>query len=283
MNWVLQIGGVSLSIEGPAHWVEPFRKAWKRWSGDSAEWTVSLEEDKSLLSPQISLFAATPIFKDGGCFLETTGFAGEIIPHERKARLRAHPEASLGDIAYFLRATFALRAFEKGAILFHAAGLIYQGQALAFFGPSGSGKTTLARLSGGKEILSDDLLLLCPSSQSSFRGGKGWEAWATPFSLHQGERISAPLRALMRLVKAEGDRLVPLSSGVALGEAVASSPVINADPFRLPGLFARWEEILSSVPAYALYFRKSSAFWEVIDAEFGRNTAPCPWSSGPSS
>ncbi|MCS7287083.1 MAG: hypothetical protein RMK30_09155 [Anaerolineae bacterium] len=270
MKWVLEVGGISLAIEGPACWVEPFKQAWKRWTGNSSSWTVSLEADEGLLIPEAPLFTVLPSFTDNGCFLKAVGFAGEIISHERRARLRAHPQAFLGDIAYFLRVTFALSAFESGGILFHAAGVIHRGQALAFFGPSGSGKTTLVRLSEGKEVLSDDLLLLRCSSQ-------GWEAWATPFSLHRGNKLSSPLCALIRLVKAEEDQLVPLSSGVALGEAVASSPVINADPSRLPELFARWEEILSSVPAFALYFRKSVAFWEVIDVEFGGNTEPRSW------
>jgi hypothetical protein len=56
---------------------------------------------------------------------------------------------------------------------------------------------------------------------------------------------------------------------VALGELVASTPIVNADPSRLPGLFARWEETVTGVPVYALRFRKTDAFWGVIDAEFG--------------
>jgi len=263
VRWVLDIGRVSLTLEGPACWLEPFKQAWKHWSGGSSEWVVLLEEDETLPSPQTPLFTATLHFRDGHCFLESPGFIGKIVPDEKWAVLRAHPRASLGDIAYFIRTAFAFRAFEMGAMLFHAAGLVHKGQAFVFFGPSGSGKTTLACLSEGREILSDDLLLLRCSHQ------RNWEVHATPFSLCQTTTFSAPLRALLRLVKAEEDRLIPLSPGVALGELVASSPVINADPLRLPELFARWEEILGSVPAFALFFRKSNAFWEVIDAELG--------------
>lgn len=262
-SWILEIGGVSIRILGPARWVEPFRKAWSIWSGNSFSWTALLEEDCELPLPRAPLFTALPHFQDGFCLLEAPGFVGEVATGEKFAKLKAHPGASLGDIAYFLRTAFALCAFEAGAILFHAAGLIHRGEAFAFFGPSGSGKTTLARLSAGKEVLSDDLVLLHPMT-----GGK-WEVWATPFSLCRGGKLSAPLKALMRLVKAGEDRLVPLPPAVALGEAVASSPVLNADPIRLPWLFARWEEILRTVPAFALHFRKSDAFWEVIDAELG--------------
>lgn len=277
MRWTLEIGGVSLRIEGPARWVTPFERAWGWWSGQSPGWIALLEEDKDLPPPQAPLFTVLPRFRDGLCLLEAPGFEGEIAPGEKRARLRAHPEASPGDVAYFLRTAFALCAFEAGAVLFHAAGLVHRGEAFAFFGPSGSGKTTLARLSAGKEVLSDDLLLLCP-----LPGEGKWEARATPFSLCRGARLSAPLRALMRLVKAEEDKLMPLPPAVALGEAVASSPVVNADPQRLPELFARWEEILKEVPAFALHFRKSNAFWEVIDAELGRSAGPGPRGPEPS-
>ena len=58
-----------------------------------------------------------------------------------------------------------------------------------------------------------------------------------------------------------------MSRGAALGELAANSPVNNADPSRSAALLARWEGILHSVPVYLLHFRKSDAFWEVIDAK----------------
>jgi len=253
---------VALAIEGPEEWVGPLAEAWHRWGGLLPDWLVRFEPDESLPEPNFPLFQVRPRFEDGLCHLEAPGFEGQIFPSQGEACLRAHPSASLGDLAYFLRTAFALCAFERGALLFHAAGVVHRNLAWAFFGPSGSGKTTLARLSEGKEVLSDDLILLS-------KGRAGWEAWATPFSLCRGSRMVAPLKALVRLIKAPEDRLVPLSPAVALGELVASSPVVNADPVRLPGLFARWEEILAEVPVCALRFRKADSFWEVIDAEFG--------------
>ncbi|MEA3397729.1 MAG: hypothetical protein U9R05_09745, partial [Chloroflexota bacterium] len=163
--------------------------------------------------------------------------------------------------AYFVRTTFALYAFEQGALLFHAAGVIHHGAAYALFGQSGSGKTTAARLSTGKPVLNDDLLLLRP-------GEAGWEVWATPFGRRRGELRSAPLRAFLRLFQAAEDRLEPFSRGVALGELLANSPVVNADPEYSPALLNRWEEILQSVPVHRLHFRKANTFWEVIDAHF---------------
>ncbi|RLC81639.1 MAG: hypothetical protein DRI61_03625 [Chloroflexi bacterium] len=262
MRWTLEVGCVSITLNGPALWVWPFAQAWSRWSGEASDYELRLEQDRGLPEPRAFLFTTLPRFNDGRCVLEAPGFAGEIVPEEKRACLRAHPASSIGDLAYFIRTVFAIWAFDQGAVLFHAAGVIHRGKAWAFFGPSGSGKTTIVRLSEGKEILSDDLLLLR-------RKAKGWEAWATPFSLYRSERLSTPLHVLMRLVKAQGDYVEPLRPSVALGELIASSPVVNADPSRLPALLARWEQILTSVPVCSLCFRKSNAFWEVIDAAFG--------------
>ena len=264
MDWVLEIGGVSIAVEGPEQWVDPFASFWTRWtgSGRAPDFKLLLEQDGSLPEPQGPLFAAGMRFQDGRCFLKASGFEGEIIPERGLARLVAHPNASLADVAYFLRTAFAIRAFDERGILFHAAGVVHRDEALAFFGPSGSGKTTVTRFSKGRGILSDDLLLLR-------RGAKGWDVWATPFSFYRGERPSAPLRALFRLVKASEVRLEPLNPGIALGELVAASPVVNADPHRLPELLLRWGELMKSVPVFSLRFRKDDSFWEVIDAELG--------------
>jgi hypothetical protein len=195
--------------------------------------------------------------------LQASGFVGEIVPDERRALLRAHPTAELGDLAYFVRSAFALQAFEHGGLLFHAAGIVHHGVAYAFFGHSGSGKTTVARLSKGNPVLNDDLLLLSPDKS-------GHKAWATPFGRRRDQAIqAASLRALLRLRQACEDRLEPMPRAIALGELVANSPVVNADPSRSPSLLAYWEEVVDAVPVFCLYFEKSDAFWEAIDAQLG--------------
>jgi hypothetical protein len=260
-NWTFAVGGLSLSLAGPAAWVGPFARAWAPWADQSSEWTVRLAQDETLPVPQGPFFGARPRFVAGRCLLEAQGFAGEIAPEDETARLRAHPAAKSGDLAYFVRTVFALRAFEVGALLFHAAGIVHHDVAYALFGHSGSGKTTASRLSSGKPVLSDDLILLRQVKP-------GWEAWATPFGRQRASEVqSAPLRALLRLVQAPEERLEPMPRGAALGELVANSPVVNADPVRSTALLTRWEGVLRYAPVYFLHFRKSDAFWEVIDAQ----------------
>jgi hypothetical protein len=263
VEWTFKVGGVSLTLTGPVAWVESFAHAWASWVDEPPGWEVHLVRDEALPMPQGPFFGARPRFVDGCCLLESPGFTGKIAPGDGIACLRAHPAAEPGDLAYFVRTAFALRAFDEGALLFHAAGVVHRAAAYAFFGHSGSGKTTASRLSPGKPVLSDDLLLLR-------RAEPGWEAWATPFGRRRiGEVCSAPLRALLRLVQASDERLEPMPRAMALGELAANSPVVNADPTRSAALLARWEGILRLVPIYFLHFRKSSAFWEVIDAQLG--------------
>ncbi len=263
LAWAFDVGGASMDLEGPSDWVEPFARAWAAWASDPSGWKVRFKQVADLPASGRSLFGVLPHFEGGRCLLDAPGFAGQIDAGKGQALLRAHPAAETVDLDYFVRTAFAVRAFDQGAILVHAAGIVHRGGGYALFGQSGSGKTTAARLSKGKPVLNDDLILLRP-------GETGWEAWATPFGRRRAPEVcSAPLRALFRLTPASEDRLEPLPPGVALGELVANSPVVNADPERSPALLARWEEVLQAVPAALLRFCKSDTFWGMIDARSG--------------
>jgi hypothetical protein len=260
----LRITNMALKIEGPASWVEPLMSRWHAWMDPQANapWTLTLTVGAAA-SNSVPLEQARPDFDNGTCRLDAPGFSGTIEPDEGIAHLSAHPEAGMGDLSIFVRTCVAVRAFSQGGLLFHAAAVVRQGRGHALFGPSGSGKTTAARLSPNDLILNDDLVLIMPR-------GSVWQLWGTPFGgpwLPQAR--PAPLHGLLRLVPDHEDRLESLGPGTVLGEVVANSPVINACPAWLPALMARWQGILEDVPAQALHFRKSPAFWEVVDAEFG--------------
>ena len=75
--------------------------------------------------------------------------------------------AAFEEVEYFLRVIYALLVFQAGGLLFHAAGIVRDGQCYLFFGHSGSGKTTVARLSSTDLVLNDDLVVLIPRQISS--------------------------------------------------------------------------------------------------------------------
>lgn len=260
----LQVSDLALQIEGPAVWIEAFKKMWPGWMGSSqaAPWAVDMSTGPAC-EPTGSPFAPEMRFSDGACRWSAPGFAGVIHPSQARAHLEAPAGASAGDLAMFVRTCLALQAFEQGSLLFHAAGVVRRGQGYALFGLSGSGKTTAARFSRGDAILNDDLILLKPAKA-------GWQVWPTPFGRGRFPQVyPAPLRALLRLVQDQEDRLEMLGPGVALGELVANSPVVNAHAAWVPALLTRWQAVLSQVPVRALHLRRGPAFWEVVDAEFG--------------
>ena len=253
-----------MRARGPAAWIAPLRAAWAVWqpAPESIPWDVRLTADASLPEPQGPLFEAIPHSQDGVCTLVASGFEGKVSAASGTALLRAHPQASPGDLGYFLRVVLAIQAFARGGMLFHTAGIVHREQGYAFFGVSGSGKTTAAHFSTPDPVLNDDLVLLWPAAT-------GWQMYATPFGKRRGDVRVAALRALLRLLKDQDVFLAPLSPGRALGELVANTPVLSADSLWLPEMLARWETLLSVVPVYALHFRRNATFWEVIDAELG--------------
>ncbi len=259
----LDIGGVGITLHGPHNWLGPLEVIWAEWPSRASDTQVELLPDATLPAPASAYFEARPRFVNGVCYLETPGFVGVIAAGGAEAVLKAHPAATEGDLAYFIRTVSALAAFERGALLVHGAGIVHREVAYILYGLSGSGKSTAAALSTGKPVLNDDLLLLCPTVQ-------GWEVRATPFGRRRHPEITAaPLRALLRLVQAPHDALEISSSAQALGELIANSPVVNADIGRTSALLQRWQGILRKIPAYRLHFRKANTFWEVIDAHFG--------------
>ncbi len=259
----LDIGGIVVTLRGPEHWIAPLNTELAEWQSATTGIQVQLQPDATLPKPGGAYFEARPRFVAGVCNLEVPGFVGRIDAEAGTATLRAHPDASQGDLIYFIRTVVALAAFEQGALLVHGAGIVHHEVAFILYGLSGSGKSTAAALSTGKPVLNDDLLLVRPAAW-------GWEVRATPFGRRRLRGVTAaPLRALLRLVQAPDDALETVSSAQALAELVANSPVVNADFDRSARLFERWQGILEKIPAYRLHFRKANTFWEVIDAHFG--------------
>ena len=260
----LAIGELGLQIEGPAGWVERLRHLWRGWERNTPDdpWSLSIRVGPPAPDAE-PLFQAQTRFREGRCRISSPGFSGWIDARQGRADLEAHPAAKVADLDTFVRTCCALLAFDRGGLLFHAAGIARRDRGFALFGRSGSGKSTAARFSGGGHVLNDDLVLLQPANG-------GWQMRATPFGDKQPpQRMSTPLDALLRLVADRSDYLEPVSAAVALGELLANSPVVNADRSQMATLLDRWQDVLRCAPVWDLHFRLGAGFWEVIDAEFG--------------
>jgi hypothetical protein len=144
----------------------------------------------------------------------------------------------------------------RGQGIVHAAGLVAHGQCVIAAGRSGAGKSTLSRCwaerHGMGAVLSDDRVIM---GRAPGAGGT-LEAYGSPWPGTLGAALNErrPARALVFLVKAPENRLVPLASREAVERLfpVASIPWFDAEYLTLALRNAeRW---LAGLPVYEFRF-----------------------------
>jgi hypothetical protein len=171
---------------------------------------------------------------------------------------------AIGCLENYMRWTMADMAIQREAFVLHSCGVVRDGRASVFFGHSGAGKSTVAGLSGGSQILSDDLVLL------SREGGR-WQASTTPFwgtfPQEAKARGSFPVGGIYRLVQAEVAEVHPLSTALAVGMMVTCCPFVSNPALRRDKLIPLVEDCCRKVRPAILKFRKDPSFWEAIARE----------------
>ena len=202
------------------------------------------------------------LFSAGKLCFDSPGFLGRIDSRRAGAQLALASAHPVEDLDYFLRAVFALLAFDAGGLLFHAAGILKEGRVFLFFGPSGSGKSTIARLSTQASVLNDDLVLLMPSSG-------GWDVHATPFwnptQVRPAAAQTGRLAGIFKLVQDQQACAAPLTGARAVADVLACAPIVPADPERVAGLLQRCAALVAASQSFTLHFRKDSDFWDVVE------------------
>jgi MoaA/NifB/PqqE/SkfB family radical SAM enzyme len=146
-----------------------------------------------------------------------------------------------------------LLADRQGCYL-HSCGVILDGQGLLFVGHSEAGKSTTTRmLKEHAEILCDDRIIIRKATDG-FKIHGTWSHGEVP----DVSASSAPLRAIMFLIKDTENRVVPISD---TREAVRKMLACLIKPF----VTAEWwdktltvvEQIAREVPCYDMHFDKS--------------------------
>lgn len=136
----------------------------------------------------------------------------------------------------------------------HSCGVNFEGKGLLFAGHSEAGKSTMANLLKGKaEILCDDRMIIRRQPE----GFKIYGTWSHG-DVPDVSGNSAPLRAILFLEKAKGNRIIFIKDKKEITKrllAVLIRPFVTAD---------WWEKILSlierisqEVPCYVLRFDKN--------------------------
>jgi hypothetical protein len=148
----------------------------------------------------------------------------------------------------------------RGGVILHAAGAVVGGGALVFPGVSGAGKSTISRVfveAGlGDSLLSDDRVIIRTVSDG-LGEPEGLTVWGTPWpgDARVAMNARAPLAALLFLVKAEVNELVPLTSSAALRRLLPMVTCPWYDARRFPGALDTCGWIVQGVPCYDLRFR----------------------------
>jgi hypothetical protein len=160
-----------------------------------------------------------------------------------------------GGIDITLRVALSARLPSLGGLPLHAAGLVLDGVALAFFGPSGAGKSTLSALAPGP-VLSDELV--AATLGPPVLRATGFWGEADPLRPPPAE---PPLAALVELARGPAFRIERLGPGPAFRRLMG---VLLVPP--LPRLWTAAMALASravrELPVYRMWWDPRDPPWD---------------------
>jgi hypothetical protein len=159
-------------------------------------------------------------------------FTAEIDPFARHARLQRREERAY-PLETVIRTSLMARLPLDGGLPLHAAGVVLDGQAIAFFGPSGAGKSTLAATSP-VPVLSDELVAIAPLRPFTLARSGFWGEGRP-----SGRASAAPAPAAGRSRERTRARARAAAPAVAAARILSSVPV--------PHVPVLWERALAIV------------------------------------
>lgn len=143
----------------------------------------------------------------------------------------------------------------------HSCGVIYKKYGLVFAGHSGAGKSTMATLLRNRvQILCDDRIIIMKHTE----GFRIYGTWSHG-DIQEVSAESAPLRAIIFLVQAKDNCLIPLEDGKEIRKRILACLV---KPLETPEwwgkLLALVEVISQEVPCYLIHFNKNNQVAELL-------------------
>ena len=188
---------------------------------------------------------------------------------ERAELLARRQEWSwLGGLQFWIAAQFPQLLLHRGAVMFHASYIAYEGQGIIFTAPSQTGKSTQAELwrkHRGAEILNGDKAGVTP-------GPAGAMVHSLPFSGTSGicKNRSLPLRAIVVLSQAPVNavrRMGPSEAVTALCGNIFADKLVPEEWTMALNLLL---DLLVTVPVYHLACTPDVRAVEALEAAFER-------------
>jgi hypothetical protein len=203
-------------------------------------------------------------------------FLAELDPIGRSGRLFRRSRGG-GALEITLRTVLCSRLPFEGGLPLHAAGIVADGQGIAFFGESGAGKTTLASRSP-HPVLSDELVAVVPAHSGT--GPPDPPVAVGPFVLTasgfwgtgEQDRTSGkpcPLAALVELAKGAPFRLDRLEPRAAIARLVRVIMVPPGPPLWSAAL-AVLGRLVHAVPVYRMAWSPERTPWPDLLKELSR-------------
>jgi len=254
---VIELAGISFAI-GPAD----------RLTGDDHARLAALGRPASSGEPFTVTLADQPLedapvpppgpvvlrWQDGRLRLDHHLFQAEVDPARRRASLFRRVRATY-PLEVVLRTSLLSRLPLDGGLPLHAAGVVTERGAIAFFGPSGAGKSTLAATSRDP-VLSDELVAVVRR--------KTYRLARSGFWGELGERLGADEAPLIGLVELARGPFYALDA-LAAPEAMRRLAHATAVPFATPlwdAALGNIRAITRAVPAFRMTWSPRDPPWE---------------------
>ncbi len=186
-------------------------------------------------------------------FLDHHLFQAEVDPARRRSSLfRREPGTYPLDVV--IRTSLLSRLPLDGGLPLHAAGIVTERGAIAFFGPSGAGKSTLAATSRDP-VLSDELVAVVREgsyrlARSGFWGELGGRTGAE----------GGPLVALVEIAKGDSYALAGLTAPEALRRLAHATAVPFAPPLWAAAL-GNIRAVTRAVPVFRMTWSTREPPW----------------------
>ena len=162
---------------------------------------------------------------------EDVGFS--LAHLERYFGKRPWSDAFLENVS--IQSVLTRRLMEYNVLSMHGSALCMDGEAVIFAAPSGTGKSTHAsywRETFGERVwmINDDKPMLRVENGKALVYGTPWDG-----KHHLSRNASAPLRAIVKLERAEENRIEPMNRADAFQLLMTHVAVVRRGPMRLIG------------------------------------------------